>query len=72
MFDPLTGDFSTTSRRNWTLDMIPQHRIALYLVYEPRIQRALDETVAASNFHKMRTEGNLSPMVYELSSEFYL
>ncbi|KAG6827117.1 hypothetical protein H0H93_015853, partial [Arthromyces matolae] len=36
----------------------------------PRIQRSLDETIAAWNSHKMRTEGNRTPTaIYELSRE---
>ncbi|TFK58823.1 hypothetical protein BDN72DRAFT_781523 [Pluteus cervinus] len=48
----------------------PAHRIALFLVYHPRIQKSLDETLSSWNQHKMRTEHNISPIaLYELSRE---
>ncbi|TFK50896.1 hypothetical protein OE88DRAFT_1630323 [Heliocybe sulcata] len=45
-------------------------QLALYLVYQPRIQRSLDETLVSWNQHKVRTAGNKSPVaLYELSKE---
>jgi len=37
------------------------HRIALFLVFQERIQCSLDEMMAAWNNHRMRGEGNRSP-----------
>ena len=37
------------------------HRIALFLVFRPRIQQSLDEMMAAWNNHKLRGERNRSP-----------
>ncbi|PPQ75955.1 hypothetical protein CVT26_005783 [Gymnopilus dilepis] len=56
---------------NGLLDMEePLHRIALFLVYQPRIQQSLNETVQSWNLHKIRTAGNKSPLaMYELSRE---
>lgn len=46
------------------------HRIALFLVYQPRIQKSLDETTASWNLHKIRTAGNKTPTaIYQLSRE---
>ncbi|KAJ7067739.1 hypothetical protein B0H15DRAFT_794090 [Mycena belliarum] len=45
-------------------------RVCLYIVYQPRIQASLDETLKSWNFHKLRTAGNKSPhAIYELSRE---
>jgi hypothetical protein len=44
------------------LDMnIRLHRIALFLVFQPRIQRSLNKMMAAWNNHRLRGEGNHSP-----------
>jgi hypothetical protein len=44
------------------------NRVCLYLVFQPRIQKSLDETVVSWNLHKVRTAGNKSPIaMYELS-----
>jgi hypothetical protein len=53
------------------LDMeLSIHRLCLFLVYQPRIQRSLDETVTSWNFHKIRTAGNKTPAaIYQLSRE---
>jgi hypothetical protein len=46
------------------------HHVALYLVFQPRIQKSLNETVASWNFHKIRTAGNKTPTaIYELSRQ---
>lgn len=46
------------------------HRVCLYLVFQPRIQKSLDETVSSWNFHKVRTAGNKTPVaIYELSRQ---
>jgi hypothetical protein len=37
------------------------HRVALFLVFQQRIQHSLDEMMLAWNDHKMRGEGNRSP-----------
>jgi hypothetical protein len=43
-------------------------RIALYLVYFPRIKAALNSAACAWNDHGIRTEGNQSPvLLWELS-----
>ncbi|KAG6914284.1 hypothetical protein DXG01_001300 [Tephrocybe rancida] len=48
----------------------PAHRIVLYLVYEPQVQKQLDKTVASWNFHKLRTARNLTPIaLWELSRQ---
>ena len=45
------------------LDMnIPIHRIALFLVFQPHIQSSLDRMMAAWNNHRLRGEGNWSPI----------
>ncbi|KAF8152030.1 hypothetical protein K438DRAFT_2079523, partial [Mycena galopus ATCC 62051] len=46
----------------------PVHRICLYIVFQPRIQRSLDETRTSWNVHKIRTAGNKTPTtIFELS-----
>jgi len=46
------------------------HRVCLYIVYQPRIQQRLDQTIASWNVHKLCTAGNRSPVaLYELSRE---
>ncbi|PPR04900.1 hypothetical protein CVT24_007175, partial [Panaeolus cyanescens] len=46
------------------------HLIALYIIYQPRIQQSLDRTISSWNNHAIRTEGNQSPTaIYELSKE---
>lgn len=37
------------------------HRIALFLVFQPRIQHTLDSMMMAWNNHRLRGEGNRSP-----------
>ncbi|KAF7310168.1 Integrase catalytic domain-containing protein [Mycena indigotica] len=45
-------------------------RVCLFLVYQPRIQAALDRARNAWNHHKIRTERNKTPIaIYELSRE---
>lgn len=41
----------------------PIQKIALFLVYQPRIQAMLDAAAAAWNSHQLRTEGHNSPQV---------
>jgi hypothetical protein len=44
------------------------HRLALFVVYQPRIQASLEQTIHAWNKHKIRTEGNRTPeAIWELS-----
>ncbi|KAI5885431.1 uncharacterized protein SCHCODRAFT_02557851, partial [Schizophyllum commune H4-8] len=51
----------------------PIHRACLFLTFQHRIQRALDRAADAWNHHKIRTEGNRTPLaIYELSREFAL
>lgn len=46
------------------------HLTALYLVYQPRIQKSLDETISSWNNHALRTERYKTPMaIYKLSRE---
>lgn len=46
------------------------HRLCLFLVYQPRIQQSLNEAKAGWNLHKIRTEGNRTPVaLYELSKQ---
>lgn len=46
----------------------PLHRACLHLVYTRRIQAAIDRHREAWNKHRMRTEGNRTPLaIYELS-----
>ncbi|KAF7372481.1 Integrase catalytic domain-containing protein [Mycena venus] len=46
----------------------PIHRVCLYIVFQSRIQRSLDETRSSWNLHKVRTAGNKTPQaIYELS-----
>lgn len=46
------------------------HRLVLYLVYQPRIQVALDRAKDAWNLHRIRTARNKSPLaIYKLSRE---
>ncbi|KAK7027033.1 Integrase catalytic domain-containing protein [Favolaschia claudopus] len=48
----------------------PIHRVCLFVVFQPRIQRSLEETIASWNRHKLRTAGNKSPQaIFELSKE---
>lgn len=48
----------------------PLDLVCLYLVFQPRIQRSLDETVSSWNRHKVRTAGNRTPIaLWELSRE---
>lgn len=53
------------------LDMeSPIDRVCLYIVFQPRIQASLDETLTSWNLHKLRTANNKSPYaIYELSRE---
>lgn len=53
------------------LDMTSSiHRVCLYIVYQPRIQKLLDETLLSWNLHKVRTAGNKTPTaLYQLSRE---
>ncbi|KAJ7676904.1 hypothetical protein DFH06DRAFT_976326 [Mycena polygramma] len=53
------------------LDMeSPIDRVCLYIVFQPRIQASLDETLTSWNLHKMRTANNKTPhAIYELSRE---
>jgi hypothetical protein len=53
------------------LDMENQvHCMCLYLVFRHRIQQSLDRTRDAWNHHKLRTEGNKTPIaIYKLSCE---
>ncbi|KAJ7603860.1 hypothetical protein DFH06DRAFT_1021797 [Mycena polygramma] len=45
-------------------------RVCLYIVFQPRIQASLDETLSSWNLHKIRTANNKSPhAIYELSRE---
>jgi hypothetical protein len=44
------------------------HRLALFVVYQPRIQASLERTIRAWNKHKICTEGNRTPeAIWELS-----
>jgi hypothetical protein len=46
------------------------HKIALFLVYQSKIQRSLDEMQHAWNHHRLRSEGNRSPvLLFELSCD---
>lgn len=46
------------------------HRICLFLIYHPRIQKSLNNTMDAWNHHKIRTEHYRTPVaLYELSRE---
>ena len=46
------------------------HLISLYLVYQPRIQKSLDETRTSWNNHGVRTARNKTPLaMYHLSKE---
>ncbi|KAJ7076552.1 hypothetical protein B0H15DRAFT_790469 [Mycena belliarum] len=46
----------------------PIHRVCLYIIFQPRIQRSLDETKKSWNLHKIRTAGNKTPIaIYQLS-----
>jgi hypothetical protein len=46
------------------------HKLALYLVFQPRIQTSLDRTKESWNHHQIRTERNRSPVaLFELSRE---
>lgn len=48
----------------------PIHRVCLFLVFLPRIQKSLDETVSSWNHHKVRTAGNKTPVaMYKLSRQ---
>ncbi|KAJ6599541.1 hypothetical protein B0H10DRAFT_1959063 [Mycena sp. CBHHK59/15] len=48
----------------------PVHRFCLFVVFQPHIQKSLDETVALWNLHKIRTAGNKTPLaIYQLSKE---
>lgn len=53
------------------LDMgVPAHRTCIIIIFLPRIQKSLDEMRTSWNNHKLRTEGNRSPIaLYELSKE---
>ncbi|KAG6835487.1 hypothetical protein H0H93_000897, partial [Arthromyces matolae] len=57
--------------RSGLLDMEqPAHRLALFLVFESRIQKQLDETLASWNHHSLRTERYRSPIaLWELSRQ---
>ncbi|KAF7377166.1 Type B [Mycena sanguinolenta] len=45
-------------------------RVCLYIVFQPRIQASLDETLGSWNLHKLCTANNKSPRaIYELSHE---
>ncbi|KAJ7663756.1 hypothetical protein DFH06DRAFT_986261 [Mycena polygramma] len=56
---------------NGLLDMEnPVHRVCLFVVFQPRIQKSLDETTASWNLHKVRTAGNKTPLaIFQLSRE---
>jgi hypothetical protein len=56
-------------KRSGLLDMENiVHRLALFVVYQPRIQASLERTIRAWNHHKIRTEGNNTPVaIWELS-----
>ncbi|KAF7349604.1 Integrase catalytic domain-containing protein [Mycena sanguinolenta] len=56
---------------NDLLDMEnPVHRVCLFIVFQPRIQQSLDETISSWNLHKVRTAGNKTPQaIYQLSRE---
>ncbi|KAJ7615852.1 hypothetical protein FB45DRAFT_757492 [Roridomyces roridus] len=56
-------------QENHLLDMDnSMHRLCLYLIFQPRIQRSLDETRHSWNLHKIRTAGNKTPVaMYQLS-----
>jgi hypothetical protein len=44
------------------------HRLALFVVYQPRIQASLERTIRAWNKHKLSSEGNRTPeAIWELS-----
>lgn len=46
------------------------HKVCLILVFHDRIQESLNRTAHAWNHHRVRTEGNLSPVaLFELSRE---
>ncbi|KAJ7877362.1 hypothetical protein B0H14DRAFT_2342344, partial [Mycena olivaceomarginata] len=48
----------------------PIDRVRLYIIFQPRIQASLDETLGSWNLHKLRTANNKSPRaIYELSRE---
>ncbi|KAF5340076.1 hypothetical protein D9611_012341 [Ephemerocybe angulata] len=48
----------------------PIHLVSLYLVYHPRIQDSLNETITSWNNHSLRTERYKTPLaLYELSRE---
>lgn len=47
----------------------PFERVCLFLVYEKRIQAALDCIKAAWNRHKLRTERNKSPLALYMESK---
>ncbi|KAJ7119245.1 hypothetical protein C8R43DRAFT_901076 [Mycena crocata] len=53
------------------LDMsCPIERVCLFIVFQPRIQLSLDETLKSWNLHPLRTAHNKSPLaIYELSRE---
>jgi hypothetical protein len=53
------------------LDMSnPLHRVCLFLIFLPRIQRSLNRTRNAWNLHKVSTAGNRTPTaLFELSRE---
>ncbi|KAK7025670.1 Integrase catalytic domain-containing protein [Favolaschia claudopus] len=45
-------------------------RVCLFIVFQPRIQASLDETLSSWNLHKIRTAGNKFPQaIYQLSRE---
>ncbi|KAJ3516069.1 hypothetical protein NMY22_g14294 [Coprinellus aureogranulatus] len=47
------------------------HLLALYIVFQPRIQKALDETRTSWNNHPIRTARNKTPVaIYQLSREY--
>lgn len=47
------------------------HLICLYLVYQPRVQKSLDETRTSWNNHGVRTARNKTPLaMYHLSKEY--
>jgi hypothetical protein len=62
--------FMELERLNLLDPSSPTHLVCLYLVYQPRIQQSLDNTVASWNNHKVRTAGHRTPIaMFELSKE---
>ncbi|KAJ7745573.1 hypothetical protein DFH07DRAFT_963270 [Mycena maculata] len=70
-FNPKYPDGAWVARQVGLLDMgSPIDRVCLYIVFQPRIQASLDETLNSWNLHPIRTAKNKSPRaIYELSRE---